>query len=250
MVKRALTLIVAIVLCTSVHASPIGTAPWDIELTYEGQIGVTNDVRFTHLTLDSINNQAYRVGAFNFSNALNPQIITYCLDPQFLPDEGTEIGYDIGDLTDAPVNMVDQPVQMSTLQATAVAQLWNNVIGFTPLASFVTTNASVAFQMAIWEIVWETNPLASGYGKWSITTGSGDFHVMQNDEALQALADQMLDTLDALDPMATLEALISEEAQDQAVLGGSNSVIIPAPSAALAGLAMLSGLMIRRFLRK
>jgi len=150
------------------------------------------------------------------------------------------------DLTDAPTAEDDDiilgfsDVDLSDQKVTDLRRLFGNhyssVIG-------ATSNAEIwyaAFQVAIWEIVYENEKSGSGH-EYDIYEGDVFFMTsfVNANKGLMSLAEGFLeDVNDGTGPlMQNLAALVSMDNQDMLV------VVVPTPTASLAGAALLAGLL-------
>lgn len=223
-------------------AAPAGTvdgvAPFDTTLKYNGQIGTKKIVKLRGLPLSNI---IVSAGAFSFTQ-IDPNtganLQTFCLDPQFIVAKNTTVGYDVGDLSQAPLSGSHSVATLSPLQVSAIQQLWSNQITQPGLAPGALAGINgPAFQLAVWEIAWETTN--TGYSIWDVSSGSFFADAGYNSPTTVInTANNMLGALSTGGTETALKALISATVQDQAVLGAT---VAPIPAAVLPGLALLAG---------
>ncbi|MFN4242000.1 MAG: hypothetical protein ACK4PI_02060 [Tepidisphaerales bacterium] len=121
--------------------------------------------------------------------------------------------------------------------------------------SLGTTKAKwAAFQVAIWKIVFETNTVSHAGGFTDVT--QGNFQINPSATAVVSHANSFLSFLVANpgEPLRNgLHAFTNDSAQDQVFLDNltpaSSSPVVPVPTAAAAGLALMGGLGVRRLRR-
>lgn len=145
---------------------------------------------------------------------------TFCIEVTQQVGFGNSYEYFVVDPSDAPTF---EP--MGAFRASELSELFGRYYG-----SLVTNSDFGAFQMAIWEVVYEI-------GETPLNVNDGRFQI-RNAAVEQNMANAMLASLNGTGPMMSLVALTNREYQDQ---------IVPAPaSLALAGLGGLIGLRRRR----
>lgn len=196
-------------------ASPVGTEPWDTVLHYTGQVGTKSNLALRHAQIPSLN-QLFRAGVYQFETTDPPvsrTVQTFCIDPQFISRPPVDIGFDITHLSNAPVNPNGQPPTLSPTQVQAIQRLWFNEIGSAMPTVALGTRAP-AFQLALWEIAWETDPNGAGYNNWDVT--AGDFYTVTTGTAITDAA-AMLTALSGGTNETQLQALVSQFDQDQVV---------------------------------
>ena len=161
----------------------------------------------------------------------------FCIEMQY--STGGYQPYTIKNLQDAPLTGGIGGLPMGTTKANYIRELWANHIANVPGNN---TNAA-AFQLAVWEIVYENN--AAGPGLWNVksTSGAADtgFRAVGNTAALD-LANTWLGQLDGQGLASGLYAYSNTNYQDYVFQ-------VPVPAAALLGFLGLSaaGLRLRRF---
>ena len=105
-----------------------------------------------------------------------------------------------------------------------------------------------AFQLALWEIVFEPNAAGGGLGTLDLSSGAGSFRVTQGDASARSLAQTWLDEIAGLNLGPVSDQLIgfgSSVAQDQITL-----IAIPLPgAAAMAVIGLFGGAVARRRFR-
>ncbi len=187
---------------------------------YNGPTGVFNIV-ISNISSSTISN-------------LN-QTPAFCLEVETTTNSA--VTYQIRDLFDAPVS--DGPADtsfgpMGAAKATAIRELWGRSIG--QVADNVT---AAAFQLAVWELVYEDLYVTSPPG-WDLTTGKVTAltgATTTKDQAI-SLANTWLGQIDGTGPKANLVGLVRDGNQDFVVE-------VPEPaSLALMGAGLL--LMVRR----
>lgn len=109
-----------------------------------------------------------------------------------------------------------------------------------------TANNQSAVQLAIWESIWESTDsnlnLASGNSKLMNNANNSMSGVMSSTNSLLAGANAYLQNLGNLQYISGLRALVNNNFQDQLV-------VVPLPTAALAGFGLLGGAVAVRRIR-
>jgi len=204
---RALLALATIASLTSAAAADFITATFDSASPSE-TVDILNDG-----VASSINTGRYnwtRTGG----DALAPlgQFATFCIEVTQNIGFGASYTYDVIPLAGGPLPVtVETP--MGLAKAGLIAGLWSAHYG-----SLVTSLDFAAFQVAVWEIVYDA----------ALDLSSGTFTLTSN-APVGALAQTWLDAVVPADPDAIgLKALSSNDAQDQ---------LVPAPATlALLGL--------------
>ncbi len=170
--------------------------------------------------------QEVLAGPFNWTrDAGNPGTDTtvpatfssFCIELTQNIEFNTIYEYTLANLADAPIPATPPyGVPMGAAKADAISELWGRF--WSPA---FTAQDAAAFQLAIWEIVYD--------GPYGANTGTGQVFLFSNvNPATIAQTNTWLAALDGTGPRATyLQALVSDTLQDQ---------IIPAPGAAVLAL--------------
>lgn len=204
------------------------------------QAGVYNWTRKLTTSTDPNNNWAY-------DPLQGTSFDAFCIQAnQNTPTSGYQV-FTVTDLKDAPIGGTGtQP--MGSLRALLLSELWANNESTAVSGGNLT---SAAFQMAVWEIVFEDlsglpDPSDAGFVTAlqnklevnSTATGKGSVYTTTTNVANQA--NIYLDGLDLLGSKSTLRALSSGTYQDQMFL--TNAPIppsgAPVPAAVWGGLAL------------
>lgn len=132
----------------------------------------------------------------------------FCLEVETTSIGSTVAGYSVADLSDAPVSSGPADTSqgpMSTAKADAIRELWARHI------SEVNSNVTAAaFQLCVWELVYEDLYVASPPG-WDVTTGKFTANNVTGDPASAvSQANTWLASIDGTGPMTTLYALTKE----------------------------------------
>lgn len=161
-------------------------------------------------------------------DVLNPEFSSYCIDVYQSVAVNQSYTFDVID------DELGFPMDLA--RAEKLAKLWG---GYADEAT--TNDNAAAFQLAVWNIVYDNDASVSA-GTFKTTT-AGNF---------VATADSWLSALETYEgPIANLAALTSRTAQDQLVeMPLPPNVPVPLPAAGWAGLAMLAGLAGTRKLRR
>lgn len=194
-----------------------------------------------YYTLNGTNSAVY-AGQINWTRTGGTQtglpdtsFSTFCVELTQHIQFNQSYTYDVIDLSQA-----SSPV-MGEDKAGDIGRLWAK---YNPLADDTPNNAT-AFQMAIWEILHDTDYLV----------GAGNFRAMYPDAAPAIIAQGWLNDLSWNGTLPNLLALKSATAQDQVFFvppptpEGGNPVAVPLPAAAWGG-AVLLGLLAGRRLAK
>ena len=177
-------------------------------------------------------------GQFNLSYLTTPPVLLYpqasCIEVQTISGGGI-YWYDVVDPSDVPVP--DGPYDqgqgpMGVAKADYLREFWALAFGS------VTNNVTAAaFQLGVWEIVFEDLPTTPPTG-WDVTTGRFETLLDANSSAAITQANAWLASVDGVGPKATLYGLRSNSAQDM--------IVSPEPATlAFLGLGSI-GLLVRR----
>jgi hypothetical protein len=161
----------------------------------------------------------------------------FCIEMQY-STSGYQT-YNIKDLQDAPLTGGIGGLPMGSTKADFIRELWANHIADTQVGGAAGNTNAAAFQLAVWEIVYEDN------GSWDVTATSGaadtGFKASGNAGALN-LANTWLGELDGQGMAGGLYAYSNNTYQDYVFQ-------VPVPAAVLLGLLGLgaAGVRLRRF---
>ena len=191
-------------------------------------------------------NTGINAGAFSWSDGVGNSYVTFCTELTQNINFGNSYNYDIDSLSIAPVpnDSINAAFPhliggMGTYRAGLVQNLYDQYFS---VALDSSVNAA-AFQLAIWEIVYEEG-LAEGDNS-TLNVSDGDFTISNNNAGNQSqtqaitLANTWLSTLSSVG-VTTLVALTNDTYQDQILL-----IPLPAP-VLMAGLGLLAVPLIRR----
>lgn len=148
---------------------------------------------------------------------------SFCIELNQNISTGNSYTYNVINLADAPNPGLPVPGVngMGAAKASDIKKLWaayrSSVVGATTAA---------AFQVAVWEIVYETT------STYSVSNGSGNFY-LTNAAGVVAQANTWLSSLGSLTAEANLAALSNDDYQDQVVA-------VPLPPAVLAGMGLMT----------
>jgi hypothetical protein len=137
-------------------------------------------------------------------------------------------------IDDMPIVQDENEPGMGIVKAQAVSALF--LSRFADATSGDAEKAS-AFQLALWEIVYEPYASEGVLGAFNLSSGDGTFRVTQGDSGAVSLAQSWLNEVAAMDLGSVSDLLIgfgSPDYQDQLTL-------IPLPAGALMGLVGLGG---------
>jgi hypothetical protein len=155
-------------------------------------------------------------GIYNFTNSsgyLSGSFSGFCIDIAQDIISNQTATWAVAPLANAPVDG-NQPTAMGTLRANLVAELWYNDYS---LIGTSNSNAA-AFQLAIWEIINETQ--INGNGTLALNIDSGTFYATDGDSATLTTTNTWLSqlNLNGTGPMASnIIALTSTAYQDYVV---------------------------------
>jgi hypothetical protein len=165
--------------------------------------------------------------ALTDDSRFEPSFDAFCMEFENENDTTAWAVYDQADMADnVPIDGAGlgfSSFKLNDQQVTDLSRLFGNYY-----AGLSTNNQYAAFQIAIWEIVYENrnNPY---------DTGSGDVSFTGNSSAT-SLADTYLATVTAgTGPLTGIVSLAAKGQQDMIVA-------VPLPGASLAGLALMAGL--------
>lgn len=199
----------------------------DVNVKFNGSDTSTRAGKFTWTELSDTTNA--------LPSATNTQFTTFCIEFNQHINYNNTYTYDIVDVASAPKPglLVNNGNGMGSAKADALRELWGR-----HFASIGTNSTmAAAFQIAVWEIVydWGSTGLSSGIFRLN-TTG---------DIATQAVS--FLSTLNGSGPKAYLIGMSSggaNGAQDQLTLGTppppTPSPAVPLPTAAVSGLGLMA----------
>lgn len=167
-------------------------------------------------------NNAGAAGFFNWDKTggtyggVSGNFDAFCLELTEVIQEPNSYTYKVVPLASglAPDGDGANTFPLNPLQIAQMSELWGRH------RNSITAASATAFQLAIWEIVYDTNLTINGFGdslQFTAPTPAGDI----------ALAQFYLNTIDGTGPLMTLDAFTHPTQQDQ---------IVPAPGA----LALLS----------
>lgn len=225
---------------TVVFSATVASAA-DLDLNWDGMYFGGSSLT----AKSSITSGTFYAGAMNWSevgNAANTYT-TFCTEVnQVVKDPSS---FDYVDLSDAP----DTLGGMGDYRAGLVQGLYN---GFYSQA-LASRTESAAFQIAIWEIVYESG-VTSG-GSYTLDTAAGGFKITGGSSTVEkdsfgmsavGLANQWLASLTSSLNVTTLTGLTSSDAQDQIII---TPIPLPAPIM-LGGLGLLCLPVARRMVRR
>lgn len=160
------------IIAASVAAAALaGTAAHASTLTFNGFEYGSRPISTTNPSVSAL------AGEFNMTNAdTGESFLAYCIDLLTSISFGNSYSYDFFD----PDTRLPGSDIVSNLQALYSGNY----------AGVDTRNESVAFQMAIWEIAYETDASAG------LNVGTGSFGVSSNSTETNTLANQYLGNLD------------------------------------------------------
>ncbi len=151
----------------------------------------------------------------------------------------------LGDRGIADLPVIHDPAApgMGDARAMAVSALYEQRF-FEATASDALKSS--AFQLALWEIIFEPAAASGGIGTLNLSRGEGTFRVTSGDMAARSLAQTWLDEISMSDLTGVSDTLVgfaSSSFQDQMTM------VVPLPPAAWAGLLGLAaaGLARRRW---
>jgi hypothetical protein len=177
-------------------------------------------------------NAGTTAGVFNWNRtggtqtgtpAIGSNFASFCIELTQNISPGGTYTMDVIPLAHAPVPGVPPIGGMGAAKAKDLKRLWAS---YFHLAALSNVNAA-AFQVSVWEIVYET---AAQYDVNTANAGTRGAFYITNQSAVRNLANSWLGNLGTAE--ANLAAMSHPSFQDQLVL-------IPAPPAVLAGLGLL-----------
>lgn len=180
-------------------------------------------------------------GQYNFTKAtgnITGNFGSFCIDISQNIYGGQTVTFQLASLASAPNDGPNSP-GMGALRAELIEELWYS----DHTAALASASNAAAFQVAIWEIINETNTDPNGNLALDVTKGS--FTVTDSDGATLTTANNWLQGINILGtgPKDTsLIALTNPNYQDYVTEGGNNIQSTPAPPGlALAGVAAVCG---------
>ena len=223
--KKAMFVVVScLCLAASALAAPQGT----VTITYLGSGAAPGSVVSLYIDQDGvyppyeISSDFTRAGyllhdvaaATGVGQIIENPLWTFSIDATQTPSYGSYATYDVVPLTEAP-NPTFIGNTLTPARAAMLEELWGRYHSTT-----MTAQQAAEFQLAIWEIVYETS------GTFDISSGS------VRSDSLNADTNALLNSLDGTGPMANLVALTHPVYEDLLAE-------VPAPGAiSLAGLGM------------
>ncbi len=163
---------------------------------------------------------------------LDSPFVGYCIDLEDGVSTGNTHTWNVTDVASAP----DGQYTMGTGKALRLAELWGRYHGLVD-----TAFKAAAFQLAVWEIVYEAEALQ--LGTYDVTSGydrNTGFAVDASWHAdfgnLTTLANSWVNGLDGTGPLANLMALTNPRTQDFLV----ETVPVPVPGAVCLGIVGVS----------
>lgn len=141
-----------------------------------------------------------------------------------------------------PVPGVDPEV------VTLLGQLFTQAYGFAsapPPPSYPGANPSAAFQLAVWEIVYDHSTYTGGNPS-GLSLSGGSFEVTSGNANTRSLAQDWLDALAGFTDSYHLTFLQSPKQQDFVYFGGRSQQVPEPHGLALVGIAMLAALGVLR----
>jgi hypothetical protein len=174
--------------------------------------------------------------------AVGTGFVGFCIELESGISTGTEVTFTVELLKDAPKPdsaLAGPPVGpggMGAAKANLIKELWGENLG-----TIVDDETAAAFQIAVWEIVYDDG----------LSVSSGDLAFGADTHAgkdAPGKAQDLLDSLDGTGSFASLMGLTSDlrpgRYQDQVIEGPENWV--PLPASAWGGLVLLGGLVAGR----
>lgn len=238
-----------------VKAISVGSNGYDLAQSVKGTAGATSytgqTVRFNWQrsgTLADNNDWPY---APDLGETFN----TFCIQFNQSITKGTYV-FNVSDLNSAPIG--NGSTAMGADRANLLKYLWKQYYGLATTA----TNAA-AFQIAIWEIIYENINLAASSSPFDVGGGSAKFDAQKNNSytgASESLANTWLSaTWSAYKAgfsgtqLANVWALTHANKQDQAFLVPGpvpGPLPVPLPASVWAGLVLLGGIGVTKLARR
>jgi hypothetical protein len=158
--------------------------------------------------------------------------VTFCIELTEHVSLGGSYAFDVVDLASAPdPGGWGVGLGMGTAKADLLRELWGR-----HYASVADSTTAAAFQVAVWEIVYDDG-LALGGGSFQVKFPDGPV------PAYLSTAQSWLGSLDGSGPAASLYALSRAGVQDQVF----EVAHVPLPLAAWSGLGLLGLVAVRRY---
>lgn len=154
---------------------------------------------------------------------------TFCIEMNQEINFGGTYTYDVVSLDKGGTHFAGPGVGMGAARADLISELWGR-----HYSEIVGNDTAAAFQIAVWEIVEDSNNRNLRAGQFRIRDAG-----TRSAPAYVSLAQQWLDSLNGHGPKAVLEAISSREHQDQVFYKGAASAV-PLPAAVWGGLGLMS----------
>jgi hypothetical protein len=174
---------------------------------------------FTITTNGGTSTSQVRAGLMNWTRTggdapgLAPTFWTFCIEVTQNVSNNNSYTYNV-----LPADQAPNTAPMGLQRADLLSELFGRYIS---TLNFANTTQVAAFQIAIWEIVYDTG----------VDLLNGDFQVTGGNASARTIAQNFLNSLDGTGARVTVDALVSSNNQDQ---------IVPTPGAlALMGMGGL-----------
>ena len=241
------------VLATAVFSLPL--AAQTINLTLQDVTPNSPTVTWKYVP-DFLQENTY-VGALRFTDAASTNYNLFCIDLAQNVSFGGNYTFQFTAVQDAPVTS-SSGTPMGATKTDRLSLLYgsvfgSNISGYTPLTTLNTAAKLQGFQLAVWNIVFDS------VFDWSVTNNDGDFFVTSSDAgstAAIAEANAFLDTVQAnvasgggtrMSLIALTDSTAQREIQDQLVPQDlMTSVPEPSAYAFVVGCCVLAGAFFRR----
>jgi hypothetical protein len=153
---------------------------------------------------------------------------TFCIELNQEINFGGTYTYDVVSLDKGGTHFPGPGVGMGAARADLISELWGR-----HYSQIVGKDTAAAFQLAVWEIVEDSNNRNLAAGRFRARYAGTN-----SAPAYTTLAQQWLDSLNGQGPRALLDAISNSEHQDQVFYKGASP--IPLPAAAWSGLGLMS----------
>jgi hypothetical protein len=205
-----LSIVLGVATVATVAGSALATGP-DITGTFNG---IIPQVPITWSVTGGAFVNAGAAGCFNWTktggtyNGVSGTFDAFCLELTETVQEPNSYTYKVVPLAGgaAPDGDGQFTFPLSALQADQMSELFGR---FRPTLNAADANACAAFQLAVWEIVYDPNLVLNGVGD-SLQFGGGALGVLPQSQAL-------LNAIDGTGPRMTLDAFTHPSVQDQVV---------------------------------